>query len=44
MSPADKDEVVGTAEGDGAPQELVQRMRNASSHSFNTPDVVLRAV
>ena len=42
--PADKDEVVRTAESNNAPQELVDRMRNADTQRFNTPDEVLQAV
>jgi len=42
--PAEKDEVVRTAERNNAPQELVDRMRNTSTHSLNTPDEVLQAV
>ena len=42
--PAEKDEVVRTAESNNAPQELVNRMRNASTQRFNTPDEVLQAV
>jgi hypothetical protein len=42
--PAEKDEVVRTAESNNAPQELVDRMRNTSTQRFNTPDEVLQAV
>jgi hypothetical protein len=42
--PAEKDEVVRTAESNNAPQELVDRMRNADTQRFNTPDEVLQAV
>ncbi len=42
--PAEKDEIVRTAESNDAPQELVERMRNTSTHSFNSPDEVLQAV
>jgi hypothetical protein len=42
--PAEKDEVVRTAESNNAPQELVERMRNADTQRFNTPDEVLQAV
>jgi hypothetical protein len=42
--PAEKDQVVRTAESNDAPQELVDRMRNANTQRFNTPDEVLQAV
>ena len=42
--PADKDEVVRTAESNDAPRELVERVRNADAQRFETPDEVLRAV
>ena len=42
--PAEKEEVASTAEGNGAPQELVQRIRNANTQRFNTPDEVLQVV
>jgi hypothetical protein len=42
--PAEKDEIVRTAESNNAPKELVERMRNTSTHSFNSPDEVLQAV
>ena len=42
--PAEKDQVVRTAESNNAPQELVDRMRNADTQRFNTPDEVLQAV
>ena len=42
--PAEKDQVVRTAESNNAPQELVDRMKNANTQRFNTPDEVLQAV
>jgi hypothetical protein len=42
--PAEKEQVVRTAESNNAPQELVDRMRNADTQRFNSPDEVLRAV
>jgi Protein of unknown function (DUF2795) len=42
--PADKDEVVRTAESNDAPRELVERVRNADAQRFETADEVLRAV
>ena len=42
--PAEKEEVDSTAESNNAPQELVWRIRNASSQRFNYLDNVLEAV
>jgi uncharacterized protein DUF2795 len=42
--PAEKDQVADTAESNGAPQELVEKIRNANTQRFNGPDEVLRAV
>ncbi len=42
--PAEKEQVVSTAERNNAPQELVEKMRNADTQRFNTPDEVLQAV
>jgi Protein of unknown function (DUF2795) len=42
--PAEKDQVANTAEQNGAPQELVEKIRNADTQSFNSPDEVLQAV
>jgi len=42
--PADKDEVLRTAESNNAPRELVERVRNADTQRFETADEVLRAV
>ena len=42
--PAEKEQVASTAEGNGAPQELVEKIRNASRERFNGPDEVLQAV
>ena len=42
--PADKDEVLRTAESNNAPREMVDRVRNASTERFETADEVLRAV
>ncbi len=41
--PAEKEQVTSTAEGNGAPQELVEKIRNASRERFNGPDEVLQA-
>ena len=42
--PADKEEVLRTAESNNAPREMVERVRNASTERFETADEVLRAV
>ena len=42
--PAEKEQIASTAENNGAPQELVERIRNASRERFNDPDEVLREV
>jgi hypothetical protein len=42
--PAEKEQVASTAEGNGAPQELVEKIRNAGRERFNGPDEVLQEV
>ena len=42
--PAQKEEVASDAEGNGAPQGLVEQIRNAAPERFNSPEEVLRAV
>jgi len=42
--PAEKEQIASTAENNGAPQELVERIRNASRERFNGPDEVLQEV
>jgi hypothetical protein len=42
--PAEKDQVVATAERNDAPQELVEKIRNADTQRFNSPNEVLQAV
>jgi hypothetical protein len=41
--PADKEEVASNVETNGAPQDLVNQIRNAATEQFNSPDEVLRA-
>ena len=36
--PANKDEVASTAEGNGAPHELVERIRALSTPEFSGPE------
>ena len=42
--PAEKDQVAETAEHNDAPQELMQKIRDADTQRFNDPDEVLQAV
>ncbi len=42
--PAEKHQVVTIAERNNAPQELVQKIRDADTQRFNTPDEVLQLV
>ena len=42
--PAEKEQISSTAESNGAPQELVEKIRGASRQRFNGPDEVLQEV
>jgi hypothetical protein len=42
--PANKEEVASTAQSNNAPQEVVDRIRNAGTDTFNSGDEVLQAV
>jgi hypothetical protein len=42
--PASRDEVAATAEGNGAPGNLVQKIRNANRKRFDDPNQVLQAL
>ena len=42
--PAGREEVAATAEGNGAPQNLVQKIRDAERDRFDNPQQVLQAV
>jgi hypothetical protein len=42
--PAEKEQVAATAEQNDAPQELVQKIRDADTQRFDGPDEVLQAV
>jgi hypothetical protein len=42
--PADKDEVVSTLQGNDAPQEVVDQVRNSGKDTFNSVDEVLQTV
>jgi hypothetical protein len=42
--PAEKDQVADTAEQNDAPQELVEKIRNADTQRINSLDEVLQAV
>ncbi len=42
--PAQKEEVASNAESNGAPQNVVDDIRNAAQDQFNSQDEVLQAV
>ena len=42
--PADKEEVASNAESNNAPQELVQKIRDSGTDTFNSADDVLQKV
>jgi hypothetical protein len=42
--PATRDELVSTAESNGAPAEIVEALRNADKDSFDGPSAVQQAV
>jgi hypothetical protein len=42
--PANKEEVASTAQSNDAPQEVVDRIRNAGTDTFNSSDEVVQAV
>ncbi len=42
--PASKEEAAATAESNGAPDNLVQKIRNANRERFDNPNQVLQAV
>jgi hypothetical protein len=42
--PAGKDEVLSNLQGNGAPQEMVDQIKNAGPDNFNSADEVLQAV
>ena len=42
--PAGKDEVVNQVQNNGAPQEVVDSVKNSSTETFNSADDVLQAV
>jgi hypothetical protein len=42
--PAGKEEVASNAEGNHAPQELVEQIRNSGTETFNSADEVLQKV
>ena len=43
-SPAGKDEVVNQAQTNGAPQEVIDAVKNSGTETFNSADEVLQAV
>ncbi len=42
--PAKKEEVASNAESNGAPQDVVGRIRNATTERFESPEEVLQVV
>ena len=42
--PAEKEPIASTAGRNGAPQELVEKIRNASRQRFDGPDEVLQEI
>ena len=42
--PAGKDEVISQAQDNGAPQEVIDGVKNANTETFNSADEVLQAV
>jgi hypothetical protein len=42
--PAQKDEVASKAQGNGAPQDFVDKIKNAAMDRFNGPQDVMQAV
>jgi hypothetical protein len=42
--PASKDEVLSTLQNNDAPQEVLNRVRNAQTDTFNSADEVLQTV
>jgi hypothetical protein len=42
--PASKDEVLSDLQGNNAPQEVVDQVRNSSKDNFNSADEVLQTV
>jgi hypothetical protein len=42
--PAGKDQVVSEVENNGAPQEVVDAVKNSGTETFNSADEVLQAV
>ena len=42
--PANKDEVLSTLQSNDAPQEVLDRVRNAQTDTFNSADKVLQTV
>ena len=42
--PASKDEVLSEVQNNGAPQEVIDGVKNANTETFNSADEVLQAV
>ncbi len=42
--PAQKEEVASTAQSNGAPENMVNQIRNADTESFESPEEVMQAL
>jgi len=42
--PAEREEVASNAQSNGAPQDLVNQIRNADTERFNSPEEVMQAL
>ena len=42
--PASKEEIASNAESNGAPQDLVNQIRNSGTERFNSPEEVMQAL
>jgi hypothetical protein len=42
--PADKEEVASTVESNGAPEDMVDQIRNADIEAYNSPEEVMQAL
>ncbi len=42
--PAEKQDVASQAEGNGAPQGIVDQIKNAAQQKFNNPEEVMQAL
>ena len=42
--PAEKEDVASTAESNGAPQDMVEQIRNADTERFDSPEEVMQVL